>query len=179
MPVLTGAVVVVGALCLLDLILTFGVIRRLREHTALLSESRFDGPPVLGLSVGETPDTFTSVTTDGEPLSGPAGFRVTAFFSSSCSICPERVPKFVDYLRENQVGRESVLAVVVGSASEPVPYLDRLAEVARVCTEPNGGSLASAFKVTGYPAFGLLDADGAMLASGYDPAALPTPVAIA
>ena len=103
---------------------------------------------------------------------------MAAFFSSSCSVCPERVPAFVDYLRENHVERNGVLAVVLGSPGEPVPYLDRLADVARVCVEPDDGELARAFKVTGYPAFCLLDADGAVLATGYDPAALPAPVAV-
>ena len=37
MPILIAAVVVVGGLCLLDLLLTFGVIRRLREHTSMLT----------------------------------------------------------------------------------------------------------------------------------------------
>jgi hypothetical protein len=177
MVVLTGALVVVGALCLLDLLLTFGVIRRLREHTALLSERRYDGPPVVGVNVGETPGAFAVVTADGAPLSGPAGLRMVAFFSSFCSICPERVPTFLDYLRANHVGRDAVLAVVVGPADEPVPYLDQLAAAALVCTEPDGGALAQAFKVAGFPAFCLLGSDGDVLATSYDPAMLPEPVA--
>jgi hypothetical protein len=80
----------------------------------------------------------------------------------------------VDYVHANQVGHDGVLAVVAGSDAEPVPYLDRLAEVAQVCVEPDGGDLAMAFKVTGYPAFCLLDADGALLAVSYDPDSLPT-----
>jgi hypothetical protein len=67
--------------------------------------------------------------------------------------------------------------VVLGAPGEPVPYLDRLAGVARVCVQPDDGELARAFKVTGYPAFCLLDFGGAVLAASYDPAALPAPVA--
>jgi hypothetical protein len=176
MVVLTGALVVVGALCSLDLLLTFGVIRRLREHTELLSTWHDDGPPVIGVNVGETPGRFVGLSTDREPLSGPAGLRMVAFFSSFCSICPKRVPVFLDYLRANHVRRGEVLAVVVGPADEPVPYLGQLAEAALVCTEPEDSALARAFKVTGFPAFCLLSTDGAVLATGYDPAGLPEPV---
>ena len=42
MPILIAAVVVVGCLCLLDLLLTFGVIRRLREHTSMLTAAGED-----------------------------------------------------------------------------------------------------------------------------------------
>ena len=37
MPIVIAAVTIVGVLCVLDLLLTFGVIRRLREHTAMLA----------------------------------------------------------------------------------------------------------------------------------------------
>lgn len=172
MPVLTAAVVAVAVLCLVDLLLTFGVIRRLREHTTLLS-SRGGETTVMSLIAGETPGPFAAVTTDGKQTTGPAGFRVAAFFSSSCSICPRRVPAFVDYLRANHVAHDAVLAVILAGADESVPYLDRLAEVARVCVQSADGELASAFKVVGYPAFCLLDVDGAVQAISYDPAELP------
>jgi hypothetical protein len=54
---------------------------------------------------------------------------VVAFFSASCAVCPKRVPAFVDYVREHPVGRNEVIA----QASESVPYLADLTEVARVC----------------------------------------------
>ena len=37
MAILGAAIVVMGLLCLIDLLLTFGVIRRLREHTEQLA----------------------------------------------------------------------------------------------------------------------------------------------
>jgi hypothetical protein len=37
--------------------------------------------------------------------------------------------------------------------------------------------VTGAFKVTGFPAFCLLGADGVLLASSYDPAMLPEPAA--
>jgi hypothetical protein len=177
MSILVVAVVIVGVLCLTDLLLTFGIIRRLREHTALLSQHGGADVPVIGLAVGEVPAAFAVPTTDEQLLTGPDGLHLVAFFSSSCSICPKRVPPFTDYVRTNHFRRDEVLAVVLGAADEPPPYLDQLSTVAQVWREPEDGELARAFKVSGYPAFCLLDADGAVLASGYDPAALPAPVA--
>jgi thiol-disulfide isomerase/thioredoxin len=175
MPVLIAAVAVVGVLCLLDLLLTFGVIRRLREHTDMLTRQERSADPPPGLSSGDVPAEFSVVTTDGEPLSGAAGLRIVAFFASWCSVCPERVPSFIEYLSNNRIARGSVLAVVVDGDSEPPPYLAELAYVARTCIESADGEVGKAFKVTGFPAFFLLDAENAIAASGYDPSALPAP----
>src|SRR5215469_17182207 len=160
MAILTAAVALVGVLCSLDLLLTFGVVRRLREHTALLSGR--GGPlPVLGLETGKQPGAFSAITTSGEVVTDAAQLRMVGFFSTSCSACRERVPSFVEYLSDHCLGRDSVLAVIQGGHDEPAPYLDQIAEVAFVCVEPADGEVARAFEVNGYPLFFLLDADGA------------------
>jgi len=92
MAILSAAVVVVGLLCLADLLLTFGVIRRLREHTEQLSGfpwSRPSGKPAW--PTGRSRSHLPRSASPGERLSGPAGLRVVAFFSAGCSACPERV----------------------------------------------------------------------------------------
>jgi len=178
MPILIAAIVVVGSLCMLDLLLTFGVIRRLREHTTMLARSRETEPPVTGLAAGMSPDAFSAVTIDGDLVDNAADLRVVAFFSSSCAICPERVPPFTEYVRSHRIGRDSVLGVVEGSASAPPPYLDQLAAVAQVRIEPPGGEVARAFKVSGFPAFCVLDSAGTLIASGYDSSVLSEPAAV-
>jgi hypothetical protein len=178
MPILIAAVIAVGGLCLLDLLLTFGVIRRLREHTDILSNGPGAASSVTSLEPGQSPAAFTAVTTSGELVTGATGLRVAAFFSSSCSACPERVAPFLAYLSRHHMSRDSVLAVVSQDDSAPAPYLGQLAEAAQACAEPENGEIAQAFGVTGFPAFCLLDADGAVLASGYDPAALPEPAMV-
>src|ERR1700735_377462 len=172
-----AAVALAGVLCVLDLLLTFGVIRRLREHTDLLS-ALASKVPVLGLEVGKSPGAFSAVTTSGEVVTDADQLRIVACLSSSCSACPERVPPFVEYLRNYRLGRDSVLAVIQGGHDEPVPFLDRLAEVALVCVEPADGMVSRAFEVNGYPLFFLLDADGAVTVNGYDPSMLPAPAAV-
>lgn len=166
---------VVGALCVLDLLLTFGVVRRLREHGELITRINVPDVPVIGVAAGESPSTFSAVSTRGDLLTGPGELRMAAFFSTTCSICPERVPSFVAYLKDHGIARDTVLAVVRGPQAEPPAYLARLADAARVCLEQEDGELAKSFKVVGYPAFCLLDGDGVVLAASHDPAMLPEP----
>jgi hypothetical protein len=177
MPILIAAVVVVGGLCLLDLLLTFGVIRRLREHTNMLAAGRGADPPV-GLAAGMSPGAFTASTISGEVVTGTTGLRVVAFFSPWCKSCPERVPPFLEYLSSHRIGRDSVLTVVASDDGTSPPFQDQLAKVAQACVEPHEGMAAKAFEVVGFPAFFLLDADGVVAASGHNPAALPEPAAV-
>jgi thiol-disulfide isomerase/thioredoxin len=173
LPVLIVAVVLVGILCLLDLLLTLGVIRRLREHSELL-RGRPHSPdqPVTGVPPGQVPERFTATTLDGTELSGPAGLRMVGFFASWCSACPGSVAPFIEYVRANQIPRDVVLAVLLAQDEEP-PYLGQLAEVAQVSVQRDDSPVIQAFGVSGYPAFCLLDPGGAVITSGFDPAALP------
>jgi hypothetical protein len=60
----------------------------------------------------------------------------------------------------------------------PAPYLLGLTGAAKICVEEEDGDIGGAFKVSAYPAFVLLDADGAVAVSGHDPAALPEPATV-
>lgn len=179
MPILIAAVIVVGSLCLLDLLLTFGVIRRLREHTTMLTGiGELTRPPALGVSTGELPGAFSAVTTTGDVVHGPAGLTVVAFFSASCSVCPRRVPPFVEYLTSHRIGIDSVLAVIAGDGEAPPPYTAQLHEVAQVAMESYDGPTAKAFGVAAFPTFCVLGQDGTLVASGWDPATLPEPAPV-
>jgi hypothetical protein len=133
-------------------------------------------PGAIGLAVGERPVAFSAVTRAGAQVAQGTALRLVGFFWAPCSACQERVPPFLEYLSSHGVGRASALAVVVGGEAAPPPYLECLGEFAQICMEEEDGQVGSAFKVTGYPAFCLLGADGAVLASRYDPADLPEPV---
>ncbi|MFF4623418.1 TlpA family protein disulfide reductase [Nonomuraea jabiensis] len=157
MPYLIVAVVLVGVLCLLNLLLTVGVIRRLRKQAA----SAASLPPMEeGLAIGEKIPEFAATTTGGEPISdelieGPA---LIGFFSPSCQPCRELMPRFIDHARRSPA---AVLAVVVtDSDKEAVADVERLAEVARVVVEVPHAAIQSAFRVTGYPTVFEIGADG-------------------
>jgi hypothetical protein len=180
MSYLTAAVLIVGVLCVLDLVLTFGIIRRLREHTELLSR-RADGPRGsldIVISPGQVVGDFAAVTTDGDPLSRAAltGQTLVAFVSPDCKGCTERLPGLVERAQVMPGGRTQVLAVVAGEQDTNAELRAMLEPVARVVTDGHYDALAQAFKVRGFPAFALVAGGGVVVASGFDLAELPVPV---
>ncbi|MEO3888355.1 TlpA disulfide reductase family protein [Nonomuraea sp. B5E05] len=165
MPYLVAAVVLVGLLCMVNLLLTVGVIRRLREQSG-----RQDFPEPMttgGLARGDRIPDFAATTTNGEPISGEllGGPAMVGFFSPGCKPCKDLLPHFVEAARRTP---DAVLAVVAaGSDEDAAPYVEHLAQVASVVTEEPQGPVQSAFKVAGYPTVFLLDADGAVADSDH------------
>ncbi|MER6914774.1 hypothetical protein ABT354_24130 [Streptomyces sp. NPDC000594] len=121
---LAVAVLAVGALAMVNLVLTVGVVRRLREHTELLERTpaQAAGAPggMAGIaSVGTAIPAFTagppdSPITDRDLLDG----TLVAFFSPTCAPCRDKLPGFVARYEGQPEEARKVLAVVVG---DPVP----------------------------------------------------------
>jgi thiol-disulfide isomerase/thioredoxin len=166
MPVLAAAVAVVAAICLLNLLLTFGVIRRLRDHERRLAEGV--QPLRHRLEPGAAIGPFTATATDGQTVS--AGTlppqTVVGFFSPGCKPCLEQLPRFIEFAADLPGGREQVLAVVCGPAEDAGPLAERLEPVARVVLEENGGELAGAFGTLAFPSVFVTDGEGTVQASG-------------
>jgi hypothetical protein len=177
MPYLASAVVAVGALGLVNLLLTLAVIRRLRQHTELLSD-RPAGPDGSVLAVGERPANFAAVDTDGRAVTvGPDGPRLVGFFSPECQPCKAKLPDFVAQVTGYPGGRERVLAVVAGDGPGSADFSDALIGVARVVVEPSDGPLTAAFQVSGFPSWCVLDEHGVVQHSAVGLDRLPVPVA--
>jgi thiol-disulfide isomerase/thioredoxin len=176
---LAGSVVVVGVLAILNLLLTFGVIRRLREHTELISAGGGMGPPDLMVGVGESPGDFTAAAIDGTTVTREAlvGGQFVGFFSPDCEPCKEMAPRFAGRAAALPGGRTQVLAVVVGAMDEVEELVALLEPVARVVVEDSldASGVAGAFKVKGVPAMCTLNDDGVVAASGFDVVELPVP----
>jgi thiol-disulfide isomerase/thioredoxin len=178
-PFLVAGLVVVGALTLLNLVFTLGVVRRLREHTALLDRSSHpahgDSPtrPVDAL-VGD----FTATTVDGATVSRAtlAGETLVGFFSPGCEACDKLVPEFVGWAANVPGGRAQVLAVVEAFPSDEEQHTALLSEVAQVVVErPGAGRVIAAFGVTAFPALCVVDSDGRIVATGRSLDQLPVP----
>lgn len=171
------ALVVTNVLTLLNLLLLFGVIRRLREYRP--APPGPGGPHHDPLPVGTLVDPFATTDTDGRPVGReelPAG-TVVGFFSPGCTPCEALLPTFAATAERLPDGRGSALAVVVGSPEEAGEYVARLSPAARVVVEPQGGTVARAFRVTGYPTVFQLDGDGRLIvsdASSMDRLIVPT-----
>ncbi|WP_412543948.1 TlpA disulfide reductase family protein [Longispora sp. K20-0274] len=176
MAVLIVAVVLVGVLCLLNLFLSLGVIRRLREHTAALEELSAGGRrPGIIMDAGGTVGPFSAVATSGATVSGDllGGRALVGFFSPSCEPCKEQVPLFVAYAREFD---GTVLAVAAGAATEVGDLVATLDGVGHVVVEADNGPVQRAFGTRGFPAMCVVDA-GRVTAGGYQLDALVAPTA--
>jgi hypothetical protein len=169
MAYLAAAVVLLGLLCLVNLLFTLGIVRRMREpapdwHTA---------PPFLlgpGSGIGE----FAAVTTAGEPVSHETVAGMVGFFSIGCEACHELLPAFRE--RAAQLDRERVLAVVGGDDEDMVRSLEPVARV--IVADPAGGPVAQAFKNTWTPALYLVGDDHRVAAAGTRMDELPAGVPV-
>ncbi|WP_188189793.1 TlpA family protein disulfide reductase [Nonomuraea sp. SYSU D8015] len=182
MAVVWAALILVGAICVLDLILTLGVIRRLREHTTHLETLLRAGTGALaapGLpAVGGTVGEFAARTLDGEEVSrrSLSGETLVAFFSPGCKPCLEKLPGFLEHARRRIGGRRLILAIVAGGDAAAAEMTETLRQVARVIVEDGyDGPVAQAFGVSEYPAFCLVDSDGTIVAAEGDVVRLALP----
>jgi thiol-disulfide isomerase/thioredoxin len=175
MAYLVAAMVVFGLATTLNLLFTFGVVRRLREQSAEMAALRSGGTPTsAGLDtgvtqpVGTTIGRFEATSVQGQPVDATTlGARpLVGFFSPNCAPCKEQLPAFIAYAGSRPGGRDAVLAVVVGTDEETAAVVERLEPVATVVTELDQGPVQQAFGVTGFPAFVLVE-QGTVAASDF------------
>jgi len=174
MAFLVAAVILAGAIGLVNLMFTYGVVRRLREHTEILD--RLAGPSgKIIIEPGQRVADVAAVTVDGDSIAiyGSDGPTLVGFFAPACQPCKAKLPGFVELARQHPGGRRRVLAVMVGgSDDEAEPFMADLGDAASVVRDGKDGPVPVAFGVQGFPAFALIGADGEVKASGSDLSAL-------
>jgi hypothetical protein len=182
MTFLTAVVVVVGIVCVLNLLLLFGVIRRLKEHDQAIAKiplgTTASAPADSMRAPGSEVDEFTAVSTDDLPVTKEAltGETLVGFFSVSCPPCVEGAPKFAAHAAGVPGGKDSVLTVVVADGDEdPAQMVATLSDGARVVVEGYEGPMATAFGVTAFPTYAVV-ASGKITATALDFTTLPVPV---
>ncbi|GAA3211790.1 TlpA family protein disulfide reductase [Actinocorallia longicatena] len=160
MEFLVAAVVLVGAISVVNILLTVGVVARLKEHTALLARSGHGAAAVLG--VGEMVPEFTTTTVRGETLTtGSLGEEtLVGFFSPSCDPCKELVPEFLVHAQVAGDRQGRPVAVVVGKDEGAAEFAARLSEVATVVVEDLRGPVSGAFGVSAFPSLVLVAPEG-------------------
>ncbi|MBY8872675.1 TlpA family protein disulfide reductase [Micromonospora sp. PLK6-60] len=164
--VVTG-LVLVGATTLVNLLLTFAVIRRLRENAATATSQ--PGPDFTGAVpvAGDRPEPFVAYDLDGTVLDDAANpATLIGFFSTGCGACVEQLPTFVRQAADSPGGRARTVAVVQGDGGQADDFVRELAPVARVVVETGSGPVSTAFRIGAFPAWCLLDADGTVRDSG-------------
>ncbi|MFI9152414.1 TlpA family protein disulfide reductase [Streptomyces sp. NPDC053367] len=171
MAVLAPVVALVGAVAVVNLILTYGLIRRLRTQGP---PSRPAGP-IDAASVGATAGPFSVQAVDGTALTRedlPDGALV-GFFTPGCEPCTELLPRFVTAVRRLGLPRNGVLAVVAPGAGQHA-YSDELGGIARVTVGDDALRVAEAFGITGYPVVCRVASDGRVTVIDRDLAGLLT-----
>jgi hypothetical protein len=165
---LTPAVVLLAALCLVNLALTLGVVRRLRVHTELLSVRSEHAVPMPILAPGKSIEYFESKTIEGEAVSRDVlrDGTLIGFFSPGCWACKDQLPGFVGYATSRKRSKRPLGIVVASDGGDDL--IAALGSDTRVILEPPGGPVARAFGVIGFPAFCRLSPDGTILASSHD-----------
>lgn len=176
MTVIAIALAVLGAAVALNITLTVGVIRRLREHSTQLAQLR--NPDSVMAPVETVTGEFSVRTLDGEKLSERdwRGLTLVGFFSPTCSACHERLPQFIEHASRMPGGRQQALAVVVGEEGTEAQAAE-LTAVARTVVEAPDGPLVKAFSVRGFPAFAMVGGDRRIVATGYELDQVPLPAA--
>jgi peroxiredoxin len=166
MAVLVAAVVLLGALVVVNLLLTGAVVRKLR--TLARERPAFPGDP--GLPVGAQVPPFAVLTTGDTKITedGLSGTLV-GFFSTDCEGCLPKAPAFAEAARGPSAEGVRALAVVTTGQREPAELLAALGGDVSVVLEESQGSAATAFAVNAYPWFFLVGPEGTIAASGSDP----------
>jgi thiol-disulfide isomerase/thioredoxin len=176
MVFLVAAVVLVAAMALLNLLLTLGMMRRLREQAELLStrgsgSGADDGVMPAGSTIGEfvTSAVDDTTVTSGDLSKGAA----VGFFSPQCQPCRDRVPEFIAFLESVPADGRQAVAVVIGDRADTAEMVAQLRPVARVVTGEAAEPIVKAFDTKGYPALYRMGDDGLIAASGHGMAVFP------
>ena len=111
MIVIGACVVVVGSFCVLNFLLTLGVIRKLRQHERALMRSpapeEWIMPNDWRLAVGAPVPDFTATAITGETVSRADltdKRAVIAFFSTDCESCRTQLNRFATTVVEPDQG---------------------------------------------------------------------------
>lgn len=157
MAYLAAAVAVVGVLCLFDLLLTVAVIRKLREHSARLS--RVALPDTL-LPAGTEVAEASIADGHGEVVDGAwlhTGTKLVVFMSATCSACIDQLADAVAHASGFPGGPDSILIAIAGKDGHSAEIISAFNGIARVVQGSQADSVVSAFRVSAYPSYFVLD----------------------
>lgn len=169
---LAVGVVLAVILTLLNMLLVFGVIRRLKELQSQLDARPPMGSGDAGLPAGTPAPELTATTVAGAEVASvdPGRPTLIGFFSPGCAPCSERIPEFVKHA---ETGVAAVAVVVTDSPEDGDEYVRRLSSV-DVMVQGPAGEWNQGFAVNSYPTLCLVGPDGVVVASGNMFSDLPT-----
>ncbi|MFE1166436.1 hypothetical protein [Nocardiopsis sp. NPDC058789] len=174
---ITGAVVLIGVVSVLNLVLTLAVIRRLRETSQDVRSASASGPATLDeLPAGTPIPSFRATTPEGKEVTSDEHLgqqTVYAFFDTSCTMCKSRLTPLVERARHNGLTPEQVVVVIGDADGRADEYTTLLDDGVTVIVEEPFGPVAQEFPLQGVPTFILADESGRVTRSGPDLDAVP------
>ncbi|MGW4895025.1 TlpA disulfide reductase family protein [Kitasatospora sp. NPDC004240] len=158
---LTG---LLALLCLFNLALTLGIVRRLR----VMDRARDGGPATVSGAVDDFTVTAASGATVGRADLVPG--TVLAFLSPGCPPCAALLPRFIEAVRDAGLPATEVVAVVMPGedAEEAREYARALAGVAVLVDGEAARTVSAACGVRGFPAVCAIGPDGRIHEVGGD-----------
>jgi hypothetical protein len=158
MPFLVSLTVLLTVVVLVNLALTVGLVRRIRDYDSRLHRLE-QGSPTMA-DIGERVGEFSAVTVDGDEITRGALVpgTIVGFFDPQCETCHSHLPGFAAAARSLPGGRSQTLAVV-RDEEDFQEMVDVLAGDVRVVLERRRGPVSRAFKVAAIPSFCLLGPD--------------------
>lgn len=165
MQILTVAVIVVGLLCVFNLILADAMIRRLRELSARVAAGPAEEVVLLpvGSTVGEVP---------AEAGALKQGSKIVVLMSTTCTACLAALDATARYARALPGGAADILVAVQGEGGHLDEITAVLAEPTTLVTAESADAVVAALRGRAFPSFYLLE-DGLVRAAGHSPKALP------
>jgi hypothetical protein len=153
--VLLAGTISVGVLAGLSLIMTYGVVRRLREHDRQLAQLQAvltPGPatPALRAPVAE----FVASTVDGVEVTHRdfrEGESFVGLFSTHCTACHEQLPRFIEAVAHADPRRVLIVLADDGDAGVLARFRAQALAAGQVVIEQNMGPVATAFGIDRWP----------------------------
>jgi thiol-disulfide isomerase/thioredoxin len=166
---LVAIVVLLSVLVVANMLLTWGMVRRLRVLQEQVAAGGHPSPE-NGLHPGDPAPDFTALTPAGDTVTRDevvSGETVLVFMSPHCEACEEHLPTVRELGRV--VGGPAALAVVDGTREESGHLLDGLQGAVPVLFAPRGASdLFDRYQVVTFPSSYVVGADGRITGSHLD-----------
>ncbi|WP_034264800.1 redoxin domain-containing protein [Actinospica robiniae] len=169
-PILTVAVILVGALGVLNLLLSLAIVRKLRG-----SAPASEPPAVSGLARGGTLPDFEATARDGAAATSAmfADGGLLIFLRARCPFCWEKLSAMGAYVHSTGFAPDRVLFVVIEDGEVSAEHWQELGSLGVVVAENPGGALSERFQIRATPAYGFIGPGALIGPWSTDPAELP------
>jgi len=167
---LVAIVVLLGLLVVANMLLTWGMLRRLRTLQEQVAAGALPPSPENGLHPGDPAPDFTALTPAGDTVTRDEvvhGETVLVFLSPHCEACETHLPM----IRQLGHGADgpAVVAVVDGAREESGHLLDGLQGDVPLLFAPRGATdLLERYQVYTFPSSYVVGADGRITGSHLD-----------